>query len=365
MLTPLQPTFSLRQVPSIRPRFAANDSATPIDPAATTVALVNAGSPLLPSAPGKTWRQPSLFPDLDEELATSTTGLIPSLPEQPHVVMADMLHMLGRMSVALGGTEFVYSDPHPLIKDGVNLMDRLTHVLHVLQGQALSAEVDGLTGIKNRAFFDVTLVQLFRQAASKKTPLSLMMIDMDKFKQINDDTARGGGHQVGDEVLKLLAREMAHSVRLGEGELCRYGGEEFALILPNCEPEKAQRLASRLLNRLPELSRLHREDGSRNPTLHELCKHRDFSVSIGVATLSPGIVTAHHLVKLADLAAILAKEKGRNRVVVATLDRPDEPVVWENPNTPQGVRFSVAESGPLLKWDYDKVMPDFTHTVVA
>lgn len=314
----------------------------------------------------------------DEHPLKPRSWIAQPLPEHPEAVIGDLLHALTQLNVQLGGTSHVHQSKNPAVQNSLSALDRLNQVLYVLQGKALAAEVDGLTGLKNRTYFDMSITQHFALARKLRLPLSVMMLDKDKFKQINDDVERGGGHQVGDEVLQLLAREMAHNVRLGEGELCRYGGEEFAMILPAMDDpkkpelktlsgamERAIKLASRILHVLPGLSTLHRHDGSRSPGLHQICQDRDFSTSIGLAVSSPGIESARELIKLADLAALEAKERGRNRLVVAKLDEPEAPLEWMSQNKPRRVSFDTVELGPTLKWDYKTALPDRSRHLTA
>ena len=108
------------------------------------------------------------------------------------------------------------------------------------QAQALQAQTltDTLTGVANRKRFDQEIARSFDRSVTQKSPLAVLFVDADKFKSINDTH----GHQAGDAVLVELAKRMDELVT-GVGIVCRYGGEEFAIIVPKCSTVKATRLA--------------------------------------------------------------------------------------------------------------------------
>jgi diguanylate cyclase (GGDEF)-like protein len=157
---------------------------------------------------------------------------------------------------------------------------------------------DSLTGAFNRATFDKRLAEAVSQAARHGRPLSLLMLDIDHFKHVNDRM----GHLFGDRVLAQLGSVLTASKRTSD-VFCRYGGEEFAMILPETGLEEAVEVADRF--RLAVARAQFEYDGRSHPV----------SVSIGVAQyealsmLTPGL-----LVQAADEKLYLAKRNGRNRV---------------------------------------------------
>ena len=166
-----------------------------------------------------------------------------------------------------------------------------------LQKMALT---DALTGLGNRATFDLSIKQAAARTQRSGTPFSLLMIDLDHFKQFNDCY----GHQAGDEVLRQVARAIESSARDSD-ICCRYGGEEFALILPDTDADNAQVLADRIHNQVARASRSLRL--SRLP----------ITVSIGISSATrQGSIHPKHLVEEADRALYQAKENGRNRTEV-------------------------------------------------
>lgn len=156
---------------------------------------------------------------------------------------------------------------------------------------------DGLTEAKNRRAFNEKLAEEWSRALRYGTPLSVVLFDVDKFKSYNDTF----GHQAGDGVLKILARTVMALVR-GTDFFARYGGEEFVLILPNTDAEGAYILAERLRERVERAA----------------WKERPVTASFGVSSLEEGMTCGEDLVEAADGALYKSKERGRNRVTVAS-----------------------------------------------
>ena len=157
---------------------------------------------------------------------------------------------------------------------------------------------DGLTGIANRRLFDELLVREWRRCSRIKKPISMIMLDVDFFKKFNDKY----GHQAGDECLKMVANEIAGSVKRGSDLVARYGGEEFVLILGETDKEGALCVAERIIQQVAGLK-----------VLNEGSAHRYVTVSCGISTVLPSDdKPAERLVKSADNALYFAKEQGRN-----------------------------------------------------
>lgn len=167
--------------------------------------------------------------------------------------------------------------------------------------QRLSS-LDGLTGIANRRQFDVSLDQEWQRALRNCGQLSLVMVDIDYFKLYNDTY----GHQLGDECLQSVARSLDRVVHRPCDLVTRYGGEEFAVILPETTPEGAMQVAEKMQQAIYHLN-----------IEHEASKVSDrITLSIGIATASPrGIGHHEDLLKSADSALYEAKNEGRDRIV--------------------------------------------------
>lgn len=173
---------------------------------------------------------------------------------------------------------------------------RLGRALRLLQTKA---RLDGLTGLWNREYFDARLSAEFNEALRHGHPLALVLCDLDGFKQINDRF----GHPFGDQVLERFARILASG--RGSDVACRYGGEEFAVILPHTAAHEAFEAADRWREAI------HREKWPMRPDFRA-------SASFGVADLDPRTATTPAaLLEAADAALYEAKRNGRDRVRLA------------------------------------------------
>jgi len=183
-----------------------------------------------------------------------------------------------------------------------SLQDQLRTTQAKLEEQSVT---DGLTGLKNRRFFDDRLGEEFRRAQRYTDPVSLIMIDLDHFKQVNDRY----GHQTGDTVLReaaVLVRQSIRDTDIG----ARYGGEEFAVILPKTHLSGALAVAERIWRELGK--KVYRTEpqpaGGRTGELR-------VTASIGLAFYpSKDIATSGALVRFADEALYQAKRSGRNTI---------------------------------------------------
>ncbi len=157
---------------------------------------------------------------------------------------------------------------------------------------------DSLTRVYNRAFFDSQFTLELERAQRAERPLSLVICDIDHFKAINDRYQ----HHNGDRILKMVARCMREELRRID-HVCRIGGEEFALILPETDPEAACEVMGRLVN-TP-----FREDIIHQGTTELVT----VTCSFGVATFPAGGADAFELYRKADAMLFLSKDLGRNQ----------------------------------------------------
>ncbi len=173
----------------------------------------------------------------------------------------------------------------------------------VLQEEVVSlgreATTDVLTGLMNRRAFDSELAKLAEDARRTGVPLSLILGDLDGFKQFNDTH----GHQLGDQVLKFTGQTMQSLARDGD-VMCRYGGEEFALLLPGTDLQAATHVAERLRKAIHEKVITKRGTGERLGRV---------SMSFGVAQFTRD-GSGEMLVRVADQRLYASKQSGRNRV---------------------------------------------------
>jgi diguanylate cyclase (GGDEF)-like protein len=186
-------------------------------------------------------------------------------------------------------------------------------LLHTNEQLREQSARDGLTKLFNHSHFQQTLVHLCAQSARSLKPLSLLFIDLDDFKGINDTY----GHTAGDQVLKEMGwlldsqQSPGHGFARASDIAARYGGEEFALILPDTSMDGALSAAERVRHRVTTLPLLPELAPFRDPPLSLTC-------SIGVASFPVHASTAADLVAAADAAVYVAKRAGKNCVRMAT-----------------------------------------------
>jgi diguanylate cyclase (GGDEF)-like protein len=217
---------------------------------------------------------------------------------------------LGELCAAFNSmAERMQASHDSLLKQSEELEDRVaerTDALEKANRQLQEAAArDSLTGLYNRRHFNDVLGQLFAESTRYRTDLTCMMIDLDNFKHVNDSL----GHQTGDRLLQLVAEIIRRSVRESDVAV-RYGGDEFAVILPRTAPDEARTSAERLL------------DSFRREVVAQLPEASIASLSIGVASRHQDHPSSSaDLINLADEALYLAKAGGKNRITVL---RPSE-----------------------------------------
>jgi two-component system cell cycle response regulator len=175
--------------------------------------------------------------------------------------------------------------------------DRLRDNVQLSMEMAIT---DALTGLQNRRYMESHLATLVEQAAARGKPLALLILDIDYFKSVNDTF----GHDAGDDVLREFATRVRKSIR-GIDLACRYGGEEFVVVMPETDTAVAAVVAERIRRRI----------ASEPFPIRQGTTAIDVTISIGIAALSAADDTAAGILKRADLALYRAKRDGRNRVV--------------------------------------------------
>lgn len=161
-----------------------------------------------------------------------------------------------------------------------------------------SADVDELTGLSSRSFFERAAARRVEQARKSATPLACILLDVDDFKAYNDT------HGAGDEILRCLARVLRESAR-ADDLVCRYGGEEFVLLV-NGEVEAAREVAERIREAVQYACVPEPENSPERPT----------TVSLGVVPLSEETKSLERLIAIADAEMYRSKKTGKNRVSV-------------------------------------------------
>jgi two-component system cell cycle response regulator len=176
------------------------------------------------------------------------------------------------------------------------------HLRDNVQNSIEMAITDALTGLHNRRYMESHLALLAEQASARGKPLALMMLDIDYFKRINDNY----GHDAGDDVLREFAVRIRKSIR-GIDLACRYGGEEFVIVMPETDLHVAGMVAERL----------RRSIAGEPFAIHKGARRIEVTISIGLSTLDRKGEPVADVLKRADTALYRAKHDGRNRVVSA------------------------------------------------
>jgi len=179
-------------------------------------------------------------------------------------------------------------------------LSRMNKKLEELQNKLQEqANRDPMTNLYNRRYFHEVTANILEIAKREKKPFSLIMVDIDNFKNINDKY----GHAVGDEVIKQLSLLLSKNVRSSD-IVSRFGGEEFVILLPNTDLRGAQKIAAKIRESVENLQ-LHID----NKTIH-------FTISLGVSNFLPGDDSIEEILKRADQALYKAKRNGKNRTVI-------------------------------------------------
>lgn len=205
-------------------------------------------------------------------------------------------HLESSLTVLIASAPFLAI--HPLIV-GVMTYSFATRLYEQRNSLKLLSRTDGLTGLYNRRYWQMRAAEEFERSLRNERPAVLIMLDIDQFKRINDQH----GHTVGDDVLRGISHILQTHLRSID-ILGRYGGEEFAVVLPDMNFTNVQDIAERL--------RLAVENASFDEK-----KQLKSTISLGVAQLRPDMTSIEDWIKTADEALYNAKAQGRNRSCLA------------------------------------------------
>lgn len=185
-------------------------------------------------------------------------------------------------------------------------VDERTKELEALNAKLQEiSDTDQLTQLKNRRYLDDYIDAKFKLAQKEKHPFSILLIDVDHFKKVNDQY----GHLVGDDCLKAIARRIKYEMHWPKDVAARYGGEEFCIVMPETDIAGATIVARRIRESIAER------------VIVTSTADLNITVSIGVSTLIPGTNnTTNEVIDYADKALYLAKDMGRNRIEISPLN---------------------------------------------
>ncbi|MCL2169692.1 MAG: diguanylate cyclase [Defluviitaleaceae bacterium] len=253
----------------------------------------------------------SLEPDLIllDVLMPEITGfeLIKTLKEHPNTKDIPIIFVTGLnhqddevRGLALGAVDYIYK-PYSSHVVKMRIQNQLKIVNLIREIQELSM-TDVLTGVGNRRFLNAQLEQEWERAKRYQKPISILILDIDHFKQFNDTY----GHLNGDEALKSVANVIGKKLERATDKFARWGGEEFAIVLPDTEILGATKVAESIRTAI--------ENEDINIGSHPPCK---VTISVGVHCVVPnqgGTCTMDDFISKADDALYHAKRNGRNRV---------------------------------------------------
>jgi len=225
-------------------------------------------------------------------------GIPEHLKDQEFVYYANMFDMNMVIMMSLVANYIINSNLKRSFLKDVLITCEQQHLYSATKKIEKASQVDGLTGLYNRKFFDAEFSSYFKRAVRNGSPISLLFIDVDYFKKYNDHF----GHQQGDKCLTDVANVLQSETRQGE-VACRYGGEEFVVIVSG-DRYQSEQLIGRIQSALSEMEISHpKSEVNANLTL-----------SIGVCTMVPTILSNEaDLIRCADTALYNAKHSGRNR----------------------------------------------------
>ena len=199
----------------------------------------------------------------------------------------------------LGAADYITKPFMPaVVRARVHIQEQNIRQMRAIE---LLSMIDALTEVSNRRSFDIQLTISWAHALREKRPLSLLMLDVDDFKRYNDTY----GHLMGDEMLKAVARICKDTIKRAGDVVARFGGEEFAVLLPNTELESALVMAENMRARM-EQTHVRTTDGEKTSV----------TVSIGAASITPGPGNCPaELIAKADACLYAAKKSGKNKVM--------------------------------------------------
>lgn len=238
------------------------------------------------------------YDSVDEWITVATSTLHRNKDEEVQLHNGDWRSIKTRL--ATDGTAMV-------VVSDITVMKQAEIALRLSAEQLKNlAETDGLTGIVNRRAFDEAFMREAARCARGNAPLSLLMIDLDRFKAYNDTY----GHPAGDQCLRLVSKCLLNSAKRPGDIVARYGGEEFVVLLPEADEKAAAVVAEKFARLLGEENIVHAQSEFGHVT-----------ASIGIASAMGHLLQAEpgRLLSEADAALYEAKMRGRNRILVRVL----------------------------------------------
>lgn len=260
-----------------------------------------------------------------ERLATQPEVIVHDLGDEPESKTERLPTAIVPLTLherSIGGLQVTAADPSRIWSENEILLLRTVaaQVAVAVNHASLFAQIqqqaltDALTGCYNRRSFEMQLDKDLQMAGRLHQPLSLLMLDLDRFKQLNDSV----GHDAGDDALRQLADCFRQELR-GVDSAARFGGDEFALILPQAYSEGALVVAERLRGRIEQI---------------QIPGFGNITASIGIASFPADAPARAELVSAADAALYTAKRTGRNRVCIFNATSGDQRLIHSSTEIP-------------------------------
>ena len=263
--------------------------------------LLTAGD-VIPTESGLTSQSLVLGKSVLQNDVSKASGYVPGFAEARAEICVPLIFFGEKLGVLVLDSKtpnaFLESDVTPL-ESVADICAAAIQNAHHFESAKQLAYLDGLTGIFNRRFFEMRIVEELERAQRYKSDLSVIMLDIDHFKKLNDEF----GHLLGDEVLRQVSNILQQHLRKGD-VVCRFGGEEFAILLPQASHESAMEVAEKLRRTIE--------------TWHFPGVPRPVTVSAGAAHFPEFGETRDEVVAAADTALYMAKQAGRNCVINAS-----------------------------------------------
>ena len=231
------------------------------------------------------------------DLVQRSEDIYPDIDQEPERKLDEIALLAGKLTSIMGKMQEQMGQLEQFEKDLANSRQELQVSNTRLKEMAIK---DDLTGVYNRRLFNDRLHEEMKRAMRYKRPISLLMLDIDGFKEVNDDF----GHMVGDVVLEKFAQLLKASCREVD-VVARYGGDEFSIILPETDDRGAMLIAERISKKVEKQVFLKKDEG----------KTITLTISIGVSTCTRVLDETEDILHFADKALSMAKKEGKNNVV--------------------------------------------------
>jgi diguanylate cyclase (GGDEF)-like protein/PAS domain S-box-containing protein len=247
---------------------------------------------------GQTWRGEFLNRKKNGELYWELAVIAPIKDQEGRLI--NFIAIKENITEQKAAQEALHRSEAELRLANARLEEKIAEISALQAELRQQATLDPLTGLHNRRSLGEFLPREMALAQRRRSPLSVMLIDIDHFKEINDQF----GHHAGDEFLKMLADQLVEQTRVSD-MVCRYGGEEFLLVFPGVALETAQRRAEEIRQKFAKT------------VLHFAQAEIHTTISVGVAGYPDHAQSADELLNKADAALYQSKRNGRNRVELA------------------------------------------------